>query len=226
MPNVFTNAIQSSTTEGNTIDSRSLVEHDNESETSVVELASLIGQSKDLNRDAANRFWNDRLREHASASSDQLTQLAQLVSVERKHVACVRAAHEHVIGRSSKHDHTKDTWYIVVTALVFSMQLKELVSDVIDDVIGDHVTAEPHHEAYFERTKGAPSDDNVLEMALDRLARNQQRNGGKYDWEQMERFLPKWPRHLADMQEELLQKYKDYCREHSSLVQRTWQLVQ
>ncbi|KAK2166466.1 hypothetical protein NP493_1322g00003 [Ridgeia piscesae] len=162
MPNVFTNAIQSSTTEGNTIDSRSLVEHDNESETSVVELASLIGQSKDLNRDAANRFWNDRLREHASASSDQLTQLAQLVSVERKHVACVRAAHEHVTGRSSEHDHTKDTWYMVVTALVFSMHLKELVSDVMDDVIGDHVTAEPHHEAYFERTKGAPSDDNVL----------------------------------------------------------------
>ncbi|KAK2174783.1 hypothetical protein NP493_777g00011 [Ridgeia piscesae] len=222
MPNVFTNPILSPTTEANNIDSRSLDEHDNKNETSA-DLATLIDQSKGLDRDAANRFWNDRLRD---ASSDQLTQLAQLVSVERKHVACVRAAHEHVTGRSSEHDHTKDTWYMVVTALVFSMHLKELVSDVMDDVIGDHVTAEPHHEAYFERTKGAPSDDNVLEMALDRLARNQQRNGGKYDWEQMERFLPKWPRHLADIQEELLQKYKDYCRQHSSLIQRTWQLVQ
>ena len=225
MPNVFTNPILSLTTEDYNIDSRSLAEHDNENETSA-DLSTLIDQSKGLDRDAANRFWNDRLREHASASSDQLTQLVQLVSVERNHVACVRAAHEHVTGRSSEHDYTKDTWYMVVTALVFSMHLKELVSDVMDDVIGDHVTAEPHHEAYFERTKGAPSADNVLEMALDRLARNQQRNGGKYDWEQMERFLPKWPRHLADMQEELLQKYKDYCRQHSSLVQRTWQLVQ
>lgn len=226
MLQVFTKTSQPPTTEANSLDSRSLGEHDTGSENSAVDLATLVRQSKSLDRDAANRFWNDRLQRTDSASADQLIQLAQLVSVERKHIACVRATHERATGHPSTHDHTKDTWYMVVTALVFSMQLKELVADVMDDVIGDHVAAEPHHEAYFERTKGVPSDDNVLEMALDRLARNQQKNDGEYNWEQMERFLPKWPRHLADMEEVLMQKYKDYCRQHSSLVQRTWQQVQ
>ena len=189
----------------------------------VTDLATLVRHSKGLSRGDANRYWDNRL---SGASGDQLAQLARLVSVERKHVTCVRTAHELASGQPSAHDHTKDTWYMVATALTFSMQLKELVADVIDDVIGEHVTAEPHHEAYFERTKGAPSDDNVLEMALDRLARNQQRNGEKYDWEQMEKFLPKWPRHLADKEEELMRKYKDYCQQNSSLIQRTWQQLQ
>ena len=190
------------------------------------DLATLVRHSKGLTRVAANRFWEDRLRGAPSASSEQLAQLASLVSQEHKHVACLRAAHEQASGQPSTHDHTKDTWYMVVTVLVFSMQLKELVFDVMDDIIGEHVTAEPHHEAYFERTKEVPTADNVLEMALDRLARNQQKNGGVYNWEQMERFLPKWPRHLADMQEELTQQYKDYCQQHSSLVRRAWQQLQ
>ncbi|KAK2173247.1 hypothetical protein NP493_890g02023 [Ridgeia piscesae] len=187
------------------------------------DLATLVRYSKGLSRDAANCYWDNRLR---GASGGQLAQLARLVSLERKHVTCVRTAHELASGQPSTHDHTKDTWYMVATVLTFSMQLKELVADVIDDVIGEHVTAEPHHEAYFERTKDVPSDDNVMEMALDRLARDQQRNGEKYDWERMEKFLPKWPRHLADKEEELMTKYKDYCQQHSSLIQRTWQQLQ
>ncbi|KAI0214710.1 hypothetical protein LSAT2_000155 [Lamellibrachia satsuma] len=173
---------QSRAAEGSIIDPRRHVGTDNGNETS--DLATLVHQSRGLDRATANRFWDDRLRETDSALNDQLTQLT---------------------GFPSAHDHTKDTWYMVVTALVFSMQLKELVCDVMDDVIGDHVAAEPHHEAYFERTKEVPTPDNVLEMALDRLARNLQKNGGVYNWEQMERFLPKWPRHLADKQDDLMQ---------------------
>ncbi|KAI0214711.1 hypothetical protein LSAT2_000156 [Lamellibrachia satsuma] len=208
---------QSRAAEGSIIDPRRHMGTVNGNETS--DLATLVHQSRGLDRATANRFWDDRLRETDSALSDQLTQLTRLVTIERKHIACVRAAHEHATGRPSAHDHTKDTWYMVVTALVFSMQLKELVCDVMDDVIGDHVTAEPHHEAYFERTKEVPTHDNVLEMALDRLARNQQKNGGVYNREQMERFLPKWPRHLADKQDDLMQQYKDYCQQHKSVVQ-------
>ena len=53
----------------------------------------------------------------------------------------------------------------------------------MDDIIGEHVTADPHHESYFERTKEVQTSDNVLEMALDRLARSQQKNGGVYNWD-------------------------------------------
>ena len=213
-------ANQSPAAKASVIDLRRHMGNDTEKETS--DLATLVHQSKGLDRATANRFWDDRLSETDSGLSDQL---ARLVTIERKHIACVRSAHEHATGSPSAHDHTKDTWYMVVTALVFSMQLKELVCDVMDDVIGDHVAAEPHHEAYFERTKEVPTSDNVLEMALDRLARNLQKNDGVYNWEQMERFLPKWPRHLADKQEDLMQQYKDYCQQHKSIVQRTWKQV-
>ena len=111
------------------------------------DLATLARHSKGLTRVAANRFWEDRLRGAFNASSEQLAQLASFISKEHKHVACVRATHEQASGQPSTHDHTKDTWHMVVTVFVFSMQLKELVSDMMDDIIG-----EPHHEAYFERT--------------------------------------------------------------------------
>ena len=81
------------------------------------DLATLVRHSKGLTRVAANRFWEDRLRGASSASSEQLAQLASLVSQEHKHGACVRAADEHASGQPSSHDHTNDPWYMVVTVL-------------------------------------------------------------------------------------------------------------
>ena len=67
------------------------------------DLATLVRHSKGLTRVAANRFWEDRLRGASSASSEQLAQLASLVSQEHKHGACVRAADEHASGQPSSH---------------------------------------------------------------------------------------------------------------------------
>ena len=185
-------------------------------------LEELVTRSKTLSRGEKNRLWSRALAE--CTRSDDVHRLAVLVAAEGAHIRCVRLAHEAVTRRPSEHDHTKDVWYTVVVCLAYVMRGKRhLVDDVLDDVIEAHVTSEPHHEQYHELRGTVPSDDNVTEMALDRLARNVQKNHGRYNWPQMALHAPKWPPHCeSDECERLTESYNRYVHDYSGFVQRLW----
>ena len=183
-------------------------------------LDQLMALSSSLGRGEASALWARALAD--SGAHDDVQRLAALVDVERAHIACVRDAQREVTQRASVHDHSKDTWYMVVTCIAFGMQKRHLVEHLLDEIIDSHVALEPHHERYHEQRGTLPSEDDVAEMALDRLARNVQKNDGVYNWPEMERYTPKWPPRCRRESERLTQSYARYVCEYADLVQRKW----
>lgn len=79
------------------------------------------------------------------------------------------------------------------------MGMQKELGDICAGMCEAHTSSEPHHEAYFKRTNGTPSDDNLLEMAVDRLARNLQKNNSEYNWNQNENISTEMARASASM---------------------------
>ena len=88
------------------------------------------------------------------------------------------------------HDWSKDDWYLFVTIGHFNLEKEEAVKGIVDKLIKDHKNTENHHpdnEDYeFERI----NKENIREVAVKRLSRNLQFNGGKFNEGQLEKHIP------------------------------------
>ena len=105
------------------------------------------------------------------------------------------------------HDWSKDDLFAFTLAMQFDI-LKEATTDEEKSIksqvarlaryeVDRHYTLEPHHPEYEEKTGKECSETHILEMAVDRLARNVQFNEGKVDMDKMIKFMPKF--HLGDI---------------------------
>ena len=94
------------------------------------------------------------------------------------------------------HDWTKDYLYLFVMSYGSKVPLSQRIAvgnRMIDDECNIHYTNEAHHPQYEKLALEECTDDDILEMAIDRLSRNLQ-FGEKYtvDWQKMKQYLPEF----------------------------------
>ena len=100
------------------------------------------------------------------------------------------------------HDYSKDNLYRLVLIIYFysGVDTTNALKELFLEETGRHFTLEAHHPEYEEYTGVECSDDDLREMAVDRLARNIQfGRTGKVDYLVMRQYLPKF--HLGDRKE-------------------------
>ena len=102
------------------------------------------------------------------------------------------------------HDFSKDDMFAFILAMNYDIftgkgtvvpeesdqEFKDLLANMVKMELDRHYTLEPHHPQYEELTGTECQEQDILEMAVDRLARNVQFNHGNVDMERMKKFLP------------------------------------
>ncbi len=114
------------------------------------------------------------------------------------------------------HDFSKDGLFCFVMSFHFDFQTNtEEMKSLAKDEFKNHYQQEPHHPEWEGENNKECNDMDIREMAIDRLARNLQRNDGFLNYDQMIEFLPKFP--LGD--NEAKQKiYLEYVDKYYPLV--------
>jgi len=125
------------------------------------------------------------------------------------------------------HDHTKDALFAFLLAFLYDIlktpkderdeELKRKTKPLVDHELSRHYCLEPHHPEHEKKTGNDCSDDNIFEMAIDRLARNVQFNHGEINMDQMRRFLPNF---FINDTEGKQKSYMEYMEKYQEFVSR------
>jgi len=116
------------------------------------------------------------------------------------------------------HDHTKDDLFLFVVPAAFAGAAGPDTINLRIDEVQRHHTLERHHPEFEIYNDGQDcSENNILEMALDRLARNAQFGDGKIrPYEIVHHFMPTFVRDNARKRS----LFWRFVLENESLVQR------
>jgi len=168
---------------------------------------------------------------------DEAQKYSDMVENEKRHIKLVRAVMDEIFSESSdhfeasRHDFTKDEAYIFCTLMHFRFNIKDQISEFTQPEISRHARLEPHHPEFeFQPhiTWPAFTDYNLLEMCIDRLARNLQFNKGLFNAEQFSKFLPTFRNftHPGEPDTERLNRYLAFAIvENIALVQKHYNLI-
>jgi hypothetical protein len=171
---------------------------------------------------------NHLLGENASRKSLFPTKEGKIYEECRKrelfHIKHVRACMDEILPsqfKKNQHDHTKDELYLLVTSCAFNPELAkicELEQTVIQKFVKEHTQAEAHHPEYEEVEDNKITVSDIIETVVDRLSRNLQFNGGKYNKEEWGKYEPKY---LRDP-ETRLRLYRLYQENLADQVEKIW----
>ena len=118
---------------------------------------------------------------------------------------CYELKHEKPLPKHvPHHDCSKDDMFAFILAMNYDVftgkdnvvpgesdqEFKDLLSNMVKMELDRHYTLEPHHPEYEKLTGKECQEQDILEMAVDRLALNVQFNQGNVDVERMKKFLP------------------------------------
>ena len=176
-----------------------------------------------LKRSDANKLLRSKCTRRSMFATEELQDLYESKRREelfhRTHVRkCMDTLKPTPSG--SRHDATKDEFYFFVTILGFDKEagLAQYISaELLTDTIEQHYQQEAHHPQYENYGKMV-GDDDIMEMAVDRLSRNLQFNGGQYNKTQWASFEPIFTTNHKDK----LKKYKNYRDSLAPLVLEAW----
>ncbi|ELT93366.1 hypothetical protein CAPTEDRAFT_227569 [Capitella teleta] len=118
------------------------------------------------------------------------TTLFDILNNELFHVEFVRKVTTILTGRESDHDWSKDLFYMVTAATAYTLKRMDLVKDIVESEIERHFQSEAHHPENVDYTRILMTDEQILEMAVDRLSRSLQFNRGVAHLTEMEKYEP------------------------------------
>jgi len=168
---------------------------------------------------------------------DEAKRYKEMVKNEERHIQLVRSAMDDIMMERkgedptyhfapSQHDYTKDPWYIFCTLWHFRYGITEKVSKLTQREIDRHLSLERHHpecENQEHITEPLLTEDDILEMAIDRISRNFQFNNGEFNREQFMKYMPTF-RNFKEPGEpdvERIDLYKSFVNEKNlSVVKR------
>ncbi len=123
------------------------------------------------------------------------------------------------LGRKP-HDFSKDPLFCFVTSLRFDCGIDtEVILNMTADEILNHYRQESHHPEWETQHNRECSPVDILEMAIDRLSRNLQRNDGNLNEQQMLQYLPQFPLGDNKTKQEL---YWKYVEQYKDMVQNAY----
>ena len=120
----------------------------------------------------------------------------------------------------NQHDHSKNELYFFVTICHFNLSEQcEIPKTWLQEIIKEHYRQEAHHPEYESlNPQSSIGDSDIMEMSIDRLSRNLQKNGGEYNPSQLIKFSPKFEKnHKARST-----LYYSYISSLQPLVKQIW----
>ena len=172
--------------------------------------------SEKRTREGANTWLTDHVPRMRGAEWDKFRRARE---EELRHIRHVRHVMQAVTGVSNNHDFSKDEWYMMVTIGRFTMDQADLTEQVFTKVVQEHYLLEPHHPEH----EGLPgcqqcTTQDIMEMAVDRLSRNLQKNQGEYNWQQMGKYEPVFTYDV----ERKLELYRKSTKEYAEITEQIW----
>ncbi len=158
-----------------------------------------------------------------TVSFDTKKLLDLLNAKEKQHIKLVN----HVLSQitnfpsGAKHDECKDLLYFFITGLKKDCELEgEAVEMLFKDEVQRHYRLESHHPEHESVAGSECSENDVIQMAVDRLCRNAQNNGGGIDLAQMAERTPNFTLGDTERKKEL---FKGHVDSYKSLVESGYQ---
>lgn len=186
---------------------------------------SLDEMRRDLTEKMSRKSANEILRKHRKniIPLNLMEKFEKLWKAEYFHLEHVRKCMDKLLPHKAPnlHDETKDEMYMFITICAFNMKDYCTINPkLLRETIKEHHKAEPHHPEFekWNKTKRI-SEVNLMEMAIDRLSRNLQANGGTYNIDQLEQYLPEF----VHDHEKNLETYKEYSNSLRQLVKKEWE---
>ena len=201
---------------------------------SVREEYKRVIQQRDVNQPREARTEQFQVNVIPNLSTQTQDHLAAIFHREKIHFQFMQRiipmAYERRYGRPmpdtvKQHDHSKDKLFAFILAMSFDVfigdhrdtELKDKLSSLVKVELDRHYSLEPHHPQHEQLTGNECTPQDILEMSLDRLARNVQFNAGQVNSERMKKFPPEF--YLGDV-EEKKQMYCDNVSEFKDMVQQ------
>ena len=132
-------------------------------------------------------------------------------------------------SEDSDHDWSKDEVYMVIIALRYLLGRGDLVKDICEREIEHHYRHEIHVPEHVSYTWSVMDDMDIMEMAIDRLARILQFNNGNVNWELVNQFLPhlRWCPHCdnpkgCEHERHMVERFKYFVKINMRLVRKRW----
>ncbi len=118
------------------------------------------------------------------------------------------------------HDFSKDPLFCFVMSFRFDCEVDtaEMLSLTADE-FRNHYQQEAHHPEWEAEHNQECSQMDILEMAIDRLSRNLQRNDGRLNDQQMIQYMPNFP--LGD-NEGKQKVYRSYVNQYTAIVREAY----
>ncbi len=171
------------------------------------------------NRDERSREFEKKME---NVSSETRVVINYMIQKEEDHKLYVNTLLRQIpvfLGRKP-HDFSKDPLFCFVTSLRFDCGIDtEHVSNMTAEEIQNHYRQESHHPEWETQHNQECSSVDILEMAIDRLSRNLQRNDGNLNEEQMLQYLPQFKLGDNKAKQQLYLKYVD---QYKDMVQNVY----
>ena len=121
--------------------------------------------------------------------------------------------------RMKPHDYSKDSLFCFVMSLRFDCDTRtDAMLKLVADEFQRHYTLEAHHPEYELVHNEECSTLDILEMAIDRLSRNVQRNDGDLNMAQIQ-YQPQFPLGDNDTKQKM---YLGFVAKYSDFVQAAY----
>ena len=173
------------------------------------------------NRQARAKEFETRLE---SLSTETRTFIGYMIQKEEDHKLYVntllRQIPEFFAEGRKPHDFSKDPLFCFIMSFRFDCEVgtEEMLSLTADE-FRNHYQQEAHHPEWEAENNQECSQMDILEMAIDRVSRNLQRNDGFLNEQQMMQYLPRFP--LGD-NEGKQKMYLGYVKQYTAMVRQAY----
>lgn len=189
----------------------------------------LHGDREKFNKDLANLLQKD------TVSSVEKT-LVQKIKGEQLHIEVVRKLMKEITGQDSLHGWSKDYFHMSVYILAFKMGFKSKLNNILVKVMEQHYECEGYNPEHMDYCGHLLSDEQILEMAIDRLSRYIELNHdkectGSFDLEPKFRSCPVMGCMLlfgeskCQHELDLVRKFRYYVSKYKDSVFNEWEHV-
>jgi len=158
---------------------------------------------------------------------DTKTFLSLAIQREHEHIMFVNyilyGLPDFETAQRQPHDFSKDTLFFFVASSYFTANVQsEEMKHLLDKELKRHYTLEAHHPEFEIHNEKECSDNDIMEMAIDRLSRNAQFGDSHIDLDVMKKYMPTFPRGDNEKKRKLfwifVMKYKDLVQEKFHLL--------
>lgn len=182
-----------------------------------------------VNKDLANVLKKDEL-----TSFERM--LSEKICGEELHTDMVKKAFKKITGKDSNYGWSKDYFYMIVTSFSYELGSKNKLQNLFVKVTEEHFENEGYNVQHMDYSGFLLSDEQILEMAIDRMCRQIEIHYGYNTYDPMFEFEPRFRQcpvmgcyectydEKCQHEKEMLKKFRSFVLQYYDEVLNLWQL--